>query len=501
MVDLNKLERLFKAIQSLVVSNSAPSFWKGIIPGTLELPKNVSNMKVLFEELQRNPFGQDPTYKLKFLMGIGSQANAAINKKPDLITSKISTLKILSSLSRDPITTRFYEALAPLKDLDKLSEDEQNALIHEVQNELFKLIKERNSVHFNPPRELLDVVHSEHQEQMLKSQLAHKTSPNRTTAYIYSNVPPDQVFNQGFTAGGFDRALFEGTLDKTAGGNTSMYLLSQNQLDLKKAKDFKYVYMIDIYSSAIINTNNFPRNTFPNQSLIPRAVEPSEIVGCFQLTDDEYPQITKVKKNEGHKKIEPGEQLLFRADSRHHSGDPSKDAALHVFREGTTATASRKEHGWKKGDDLFQTGMKPWVNHSDNYKEYIDNRKPTIFVSTTDDIERTLKFPEEVKAKEARYIYVMYKPERAFQSLSVYKDSQHALTDSEYLVPGGIEGEHIIGMYTYQNGHYVSFDFNPHSTINIGADPQAFLQKQGLPIPENMKKQNPKEEETSKYEI
>lgn len=490
MIDLNKLEKLYKVIYLLIASDSANSFWKDIIPNTLKLPKNISSMKQLFEELKRNPFGSDPSNKIRLLVELGIKADDALNSDPDFLINakeKLSTFKIFKSLSRDPITAQFYEALAQLKNLNNLSDDEKNMLIDEVQNKLLNLIKKRNSVHFQPPRLVTDILHTEQQEQLLKSQLKLKVSENRTIAYIYSNEPPSQVFQQGLKASGFDRALFEGTLSSTVGSKTSMYILSHNQLDLKKAQQYKYVYVVDVFSPAIINMNNFPKNPTPDQSLIPRAVESGEIVGYFQVTVGENPQIKNVERNlEYGKTMDPGKQLLFRADSRHHSGAPSKDAAFHVFQEGSIKSEQNKVSTQTKTEDLFKTGMRPWVNYSDDYKKYIDSRKPTIFISTTDDIERALKFPEEVQAKEKRYIYVMYKPERAIQSVSVYKDSQHALTDSEFLVPGGISGEHIIGMYTYENGKYISFDYNPNSTINIGDDPKSFLEERGLPIAEDM---------------
>ncbi|KTD72465.1 hypothetical protein [Legionella tucsonensis] len=503
MIDLNKLEGLYKVIHFLIASDAASSFWKGIIPSTLELPKNISSMKQLFEELKKNPFGNDLSSKIRVLVELGKRAEDALNSDPDFLTNakeKLSTFKIFKSLSRDPITTHFYETLAQLKNLADLSDHEKNILINEVQNKLLNLIKERNSVLFKPPSLVADLLHTERQEQLLKSQLQLKVSENRTIAYIFSNEPPSQVFQQGFKAGGFDRALFEGTLSTTVGGKSSMYILAHNQLDLKKAQQYQYAYVVDVFSPAIINMNNFPNNPTPEQSLVPRAIESGEIVGSFQLTAEEQPHIKNVVRNNEYKKtVNPGKQLLFRADSRHHSGDPSKDAALHVFQEGPIQSEQSKVSAQKKNEDLFHSGMKPWVNHSDSYKEYIDHRKPTIFISATDDLERALKFPEEVAAKEKRYIYVMYKPERAIQSLSVYKESQHALTDSEYLVPGGVPGEHIIGMYTYENGKYTSFDYNANSTINIGNDLKSFLEEYDLPIPENM--QLTEKVNFSKFEI
>lgn len=142
--------------------------------------------------------------------------------------------------------------------------------------------------------------------------------------------------------------------------------------------------------------------------------------------------------------------------------------------------------------------MKPWTKYSDDYEGHIDKRTPTIFISSTDDIVRALKFPEEVKANEKRYIYVMYKPERTIKSKDLYANSLHAITDSEYLVPGGISGEHIIGMYTYDNGKFTSFDPNPNCTVNIGSSPKDFLEERGLPIPEDMENI---EEKHSKFEL
>lgn len=144
MIDLNKLEKLYKVIYLLIASDSANSFWKDIIPNTLKLPKNISSMKQLFEELKRNPFGSDPSNKIRLLVELGIKADDALNSDPDFLINakeKLSTFKIFKSLSRDPITAQFYEALAQLKNLNNLSDDEKNMLIDEVQNKLLNLIK------------------------------------------------------------------------------------------------------------------------------------------------------------------------------------------------------------------------------------------------------------------------------------------------------------------------------------------------------------------------
>lgn len=161
-----------------------------------------------------------------------------------------------------------------------------------------------------------------------------------------------------------------------------MYILSHNQLDLKKAQQYKYVYVVDVFSPAIINMNNFPKNPTPDQSLIPRAVESGEIVGYFQVTVGENPQIKNVERNlEYGKTMDPGKQLLFRADSRHHSGAPSKDAAFHVFQEGSIKSEQNKVSTQTKTEDLFKTGMRPWVNYSDDYKNIsIAENQPFLFL-------------------------------------------------------------------------------------------------------------------------
>ncbi|MCW8400304.1 hypothetical protein OQJ26_16100 [Legionella sp. PATHC038] len=497
MIDSNKFQRLYRIIDLLIASDSAPSFWKGTIPSwkgtiprTQNLPATVFSMRELFEEHQSSPFKSDFSEQLRLLINLGKKADDALNAEENSVKEKLSTFKMFKSLSRDPITQDFYEAIAQLKDLDNLPENEQNILINEVKNKLLDIIQERKSVHYKSPRLMTDILHEEQQERLLKSQLKLHAAEDRTITYIYSDIPPSQVFRQGFKSNGLDRVLFDGVLGRSVDKESSMYLISQNHLDLKKAQKHKYVYVVDVFSSAIINTNDFSRNPVPNLSLIPRAVEPGEVVGCFQVTSGERPQIVGVEGNKEYKKsIAPGEKLLFRADSRHHSGDPSKDLALNNFKEGSMKP---------KPSNIFNSGMKPWTKYSDDYEGHIDKRTPTIFISSTDDIERALKFPEEVKANEKRYIYVMYKPERTIKSKDLYANSLHAINDSEYLVPGGISGEHIIGMYTYENGKFTSFDHNPNCTVNIGSSPKDFLEERGLPITEDMENI---EEKHSKFEL
>ncbi|KTC79622.1 hypothetical protein Lche_1642 [Legionella cherrii] len=506
MIDSNKFQRLYRIIDFLIASDFAPSFWKGTIPSwkgtipkTQNLPATVFSMSELFKEHESSPFKSDLSGQIRLLINLGKKAEDALNAEENSVKEKLSTFKMFKSLSRDPITQDFYEAIAQLKDLDNLPENEQNILINEVKNKLLDIIQERKSVHYKSPRLMTDILHEEQQERLLRSQLKLHAAEDRTITYIYSDIPPSQVFRQGFKSNGLDRVLFDGVLGRSVDKESSMYLTSQNHLDLKKAQKHKYVYVVDVFSSAIINTNDFSRNPDPNLSLIPRAVEPSEVVGCFQLKAGEKPQIVHVEQNKEYKKsMVPGEKLLFRADSRHHSGDPSKDAALQIFQEGSKKSEQTKVTTQKKSESVFKSGMKPWTKYSDDYEGHIDKRTPTIFISSTDDIERALKFPEEVKGNEKRYIYVMYKPERTIKSKDLYANSQHAIGDSEYLVPGGISGEHIIGMYTYENGKFTSFDPNPNCTVNIGSSPEAFLEERGLPIPEDMENT---EEKHSKFEL
>ncbi|VEB37637.1 Uncharacterised protein [Legionella cherrii] len=503
MIDVNKFQQLYRIIHLLIASDSAPSFWKGAIafwkgtPVTNDLPNTVLTMREMFKEHLSSPYKSEVAGQKKFLSDLGKIADSKtqtevskLETEEKGVKEKLSTFKMFVGLSRNHITQDFYEALAQLKDLDKLPDNEQNILINEVKNKLLNIIQERKSVDFKSPPLVTDILHEEQQDRLLRSQLKFNAAEERTIAYIYSDTPPSQVFKQGFKSNGFGRVLFEGILGRSVNKESSMYIISRNHLDLKKAQKHKYVYVVDVFSSALINTDGFSENRDPNLSLIPRAVEPSEVVGFFQVTGEEKPQIGHVEQNKEYKKlVVPGEQLLFRADSRHHSGDPSKDLALNNFKEGLMKP---------EPSNIFKSGIKPWSKYSDDYEGHIDKRTPTIFISSTDDIERALKFPEEVKANEKRYIYVMYKPERTIQSKDLYANSQHAMSDSEYLVPGGISGEHIIGMYTYENGKFTSFDPNPNCTVNIGSSPEAFLEERGLPIPEDMENT---EEKHSKFEL
>ncbi|ASQ44886.1 hypothetical protein [Legionella clemsonensis] len=485
MIDQVKLNQLNQLLNLALKPENAKVFWKGLkktlIIGVSTQPKHIEEMqKILLLASKDNAYFTNASFYLPFLKDIGQIAKKCTNEDN---TSHSSVSKILQQLNdrRQPFTNRFYQILSPLAELSNKSEAEQNQLLDQICDQLIDLYSDNLNISSLPNTQ---IIQQRSVEKELKKALGINDN-SKSLIYLYSNELPEHVFSHGFQAPGKKLALKgQGSaLDINPENNQSRYLIVRHHLDLTKAKQYKYVYALDIPQATRIPADEFYLGKIPDSSLIAQAIEGRQVVGSFTLEENQarlqgkniqknphyasgitlsnYPMSTKYSS-----KTRP--TLLFRGDSRHFSGNPEKNTVRQF--EGTHAELVKR----KPSENLFKAGFTALVNFNDDAEKYVNSRQPTIFISTSDDITSCLKFPEESTGQDTRYVYIIYPPDSAINAQELTQ-SEHAKTDQEYLVPNHIPPSHIIGMCTITNGKLKCFDFNENTKVCV--DKSTFVQQ------------------------
>lgn len=430
------------------------AFWKNHTKGTDAMPGGMKEIQKEVNTYKKNEYNFISN-KVELLSAIGKIIAA---KKRDLPLFG-GLLEFKDKQFRDDFTVKLYAILSKLTAIDDIKNDSEfNKLLTEIRNELRTLLTEemqKQPQHYAA----FNFFAKEKQNLELLQKLGIQTG--KKVYYLYSDSPTDQLFANGIHKNSNKRALRgQGYVD-TADLPTSMYIVVDDNTNASLEKKYKYMYVIDC--PAAIATDSFTNHNHPDikgKSLIPRAIEPREIVGCCTTAD------RRVFKNDYYQEpysLTQNGQLLFRGDSRSYS---DKDTQKGIFSQG-----------------LFPLGLV-----SDNALNWSNQQEPTIFVSTTEDISRTLKFPETLNKGETRYVYVIYKPDRTLNSkdISDLAENIHSLTDKEFFVPGGIPSSYILGAYTYKDGVFEKFTFNPQSAVKGYEQDETFFSKFNLPKPKEI---------------